>query len=70
MRIETDGISPVSVHIMLNRYDIDRLIEKLQYLKSDSGAHFDIYYTGEAKPVIDNLEISYADDQHKNFDMD
>lgn len=70
MRIETDGISPASVYIMLNTCDIDRLIEKLQYLKSNPHTHFDIFYTGESKPVIDNLEISYSDDSDKNFDMD
>ena len=70
MRIETDGISPVSIYIMLNMCDIDRLIEKLQYLKSNPSAHFDIFYTGEAKPVVDNLEISCSDARNKNFDVD
>ena len=70
MRIETDGTSPVSIYIMLNTCDIDRLIGKLQYLKSNQSAHFDIFYTGESKPMIDNLEFSCSDDKNKNFDMD
>ena len=70
MRIETDGVSPASIYIMLNTCDIDRLIEKLQYLKSNQSAHFDIFYTGKSKPVIGNLEFSCSDCQNKNFDMD
>ncbi len=70
MRIEADGVSPTSIYIMLNTCDIDKLIEKLQNLKNNPSAHFDIFYIGETQPVVDNLEISYYNDKDKNFDMD
>ena len=53
MQIETNKDMPMDISIMLNCADIDKLIGRLQRLKSNPEEHFDIFCTDfENDPAI------------------
>ena len=55
---------------MLNKTDIDKLIERLQFLKNNPNGHIDIFCTDfENDPAIANIEISYCDDHAVNYNL-
>lgn len=71
MRLETNKDMPMDISIMLNRADIDKLIGRLQRLKSNPEEHFDIFCTDfENDPAIANIEISYFEERAANYSMD
>ena len=71
MQIKTNKDMPMDISIMLNYADIDKLIMRLQYLKSHPKEHIDIFCTDfENDPAIANIEISYCDDHAANYGMD
>ena len=45
MKIETDKNFPLDINLMLNKTDIDKLIERLQFLKNNPNGHIDIFCT-------------------------
>ena len=56
---------------MLNKTDIDKLIERLQFLKNTPNGHIDVFCTDfENDQAIINNEISYSDDHTANYSMD
>ena len=71
MQIKTDKNFPLDIYLMLNKTDIDKLIERLQFLKNNPNGHVDIFCTDfENDPAIANIEISYCDDHAANYSMD
>ena len=71
MQIKTNKDMPMDISIMLNCADIDKLIRRLQHLKSHPKEHIDIFCTDfENDPAIANIEISYCDDHAVNYSMD
>jgi hypothetical protein len=71
MQIKTNKDMPMDISIMLNRADIDKLIGRLQRLKSNPEEHIDIFCTDfEHDPAIANIEISYFEERAANYSMD
>ena len=71
MQIITNKNFPLDIYLMLNKTDIDKLIERLQFLKNNPHEHIDIFCTDfENDPAIANIEISYCDDHAANYSMD
>ena len=62
---------PMDISIILNCVDIDKLIRRLQHLKSHPKEHIDIFCTDfENNPAIANIEISYFEERVANYSMD
>ena len=56
MQIKTNKDMPMDISIMLNCADIDKLIRRLQHLKSHPKEHIDIFCTDfENDPAIANI---------------
>jgi hypothetical protein len=71
MQIKTNKDMPMDISIMLNRADIDKLIGRLQRLKSNPEEHIDIFCTDfENDPAIANIEISYFEERAANYSID
>ena len=71
MQIKTNKDMPMAISIMLNCADIDKLIRRLQHLKSHPKEHIDIFCTDfENDPAIANIEISYFEEHAANYSMD
>ena len=45
MKIETNKNFPLDINLMLNKTDIDKLIERLQFLKNNPNGHVDVFCT-------------------------
>ena len=71
MKIETNKNFPLDINLMLNKTDIDKLIERLQFLKNNPNGHIDIFCTDfENDPAIANIEISYFEERATNYSID
>ena len=71
MQIKTNKDMPMDISIILNCVDIDKLIRRLQHLKSHPKEHIDIFCTDfENDPAIANIEISYFEERAANYSMD